>query len=93
LFPFCSSSASVQSGVPQGNVLEPILFVAFINDLQEAVSSVCSMYAGDTKIYNTAKNTSQELQLKGDLDRLVDWADTGQLRFNADECKVEPWQQ
>ena len=60
-------------------------FVAFIN---EVVSSVCSMYADDTKVYNTVKNTFQKLQLQGDLDRLVDWADKWQLRFNADKCKV-----
>jgi hypothetical protein len=46
------------------------------------------MYADDTKIYNTVKNTSQKVQLQSDLDRLVDWADKWQLRFNADKCKL-----
>jgi hypothetical protein len=83
-----SDWASVRSGVPQGSVLGPVLFIAFINDLPEAVSSVCSMYADDTKVYNTVRNTSQQLQLQDDLDSLVDWADKWQLRFNADKCKV-----
>ena len=78
----------MRSGVPQGSVLGPVLLVAFINDLPEAVSSMCSMYADDTKVYNTVKNPSQKVQLQGDLDRLVDWADTWQLRFNADKCIV-----
>jgi hypothetical protein len=76
----------VRSGVPQRSVLGPVLFVAFINDLPEAVSSICSMYADDTKIYNTVKNTLQKVQLQGDFDRLVNWADKWQLRFNADKC-------
>ena len=83
-----SDWASVRSGVPQGSVLGPILFVAFINDLPEVVSSVCSMYADDTKVYNTVKDASNKAQLQDDLDSLVNWADTWQLRFNADKCKV-----
>jgi hypothetical protein len=76
----------VRSGVPQGSVLGSVLFVAFINDQPEAVSRVRSMYADDTKIYTTVKNTSQKAQLQGDVDRLIDWADKWQLRFNADKC-------
>ena len=83
-----SDWASVRSGVPQGSVLGPILFVAFINDLPEVVSSVCSMYADDTKVYNTVKDASNQAQLQDDLDSLVNWADTWQLRFNPDKCKV-----
>jgi hypothetical protein len=78
----------VRNGVPQGSVLGPVLFVEFINDLLEAVSIVCSMYADDTKVYNTVRNTSQKVQLQGDLDSLVDCSDKWQLRYNADKCKV-----
>jgi hypothetical protein len=46
------------------------------------------MYADDTKIYNTVKDASNKAQLQDDLDSLVNWADTGQLRFKADKCKV-----
>jgi hypothetical protein len=74
--------------VPQESVLGPILFVAFINDLPEAVSSVCPMYANDIKVYNSVKDASNKAQLQDDLDSLVNWADTWQLRFNADMCKV-----
>jgi hypothetical protein len=93
-----SDWASVRSGVPQGSVLGPILFVAFINDLPEAdrlymvsrymVFSVCSMYADNTNVYNTVKDASNKAQWQDDLDSLVNWAHAWQLRFNADKCKV-----
>jgi hypothetical protein len=83
-----SDWASVRSGVPQGSVHGPILFVAYINDLPEVVSSVCSMYADDTNVYNTVKDASNKVQLQDDLGSLVNWADTSQLRLNADKCKV-----
>jgi hypothetical protein len=79
---------TVRSGVPQGSVLGPVLLDAFINDLPEVMSSMCSMYADDTKVYNTVKDASNKMQLQNDLDSLVDWADAWQLRFNADKCKV-----
>jgi hypothetical protein len=63
-----SDWASVRSGVPQGSVLGPILFVAFINNLPEAMSSVCSMYADDTKVYISVKDASNKAQLQDDLD-------------------------
>jgi hypothetical protein len=83
-----SDWASVRSGVPQGSVLGPILFVAFLKDLPDVVSGVCSMYADDTKVYNTVKDASNTAQLQDDLDSLVNWAETGQLRFDANKCKV-----
>ena len=83
-----SEWSSVLSGVPQGSVLGPILFVMFINDLPQAVSSLCKMYADDTKVYKPITSAEDGLTLQEDLDRLVDWADRWQLRFNADKCSV-----
>ena len=83
-----SDWAAVKSGVPQGSVLGPVLFVAFINDLPGAVSSMCAMYADDTKVHGPVNNSEDGDKLQKDLDALVDWADTWQLRFNADKCKV-----
>jgi hypothetical protein len=83
-----SEWSSVKSGVPQGSVLGPILFVMFINDLPKAVTNLCQMFADDTKIYSKIDSVDDRTALQDDLDRLVDWADTWQLRFNADKCSV-----
>ena len=83
-----SSWKDVTSGVPQGSVLGPVLFVLFINDLPEVVENTCSMYADDTKIYAPIRNDGDVTALQMDLDNLVCWADTWQLRFNASKCKT-----
>lgn len=87
-----SGSASgweeVTSGVPQGSVLGPVCFVIFINDLPEVVSSLCHMYADDTKIHAPTDTVEDSLVIQKDLDNLVDWADKWQLRFNADKCQA-----
>lgn len=83
-----SNWSSVTSGVPQGSVLGPVLFVLYINDLPEVVKSLCEMYADDTKVFSPVLTDEQRKKLQGDLDSLVEWADKWQLRFNADKCKV-----
>ena len=78
--------AAVKSGIPQGNVLGPVLFVAFINGLLGAVSSMCAMYVDDTKVHGPVNNSKDGDKLQKDLDALVNWADTWQLHFNTDKC-------
>jgi hypothetical protein len=59
------------------------------NYLPDVESSVCSMYADGTKIFNTVIDASNKVRSLDDLDRLVNWADMRrQLRFDADKCKV-----
>ena len=83
-----SSWAEVSSGVPQGSVLGPVLFVIFINDMPDVAKNICSMYADDTKLYGPIRNTKDHESLQNDLDKLVEWSNTWQLRFNEDKCKV-----
>ena len=75
--------------MPQGSVLGPSLFVAFINDLPETVSSLCSMYTDDTKVYGEADSEGDINKLQSDLDSLADWADTWQLKLNADKFRQQ----
>ena len=63
-------------------------FAAFIIDLPETVSGLCSMYADDTKVYGEADSEVDIKKPQSDFDSLIDWADTWQLKFDADECKV-----
>ena len=78
----------VTSGVPQGSVLGPILFVVFVNDLPEVTSSTAQMFADDTKLYRHVDTIEDQQHLQKDLDELVKWAETWKMKFNASKCKV-----
>ena len=79
-----SSTSRVTSGIPQGSILGPILFTIFINDLPEAINSICKIFADDTKIYNTCKN---HVTIQQDLTSLQIWSNKWQLYFNGQKCK------
>ena len=69
--------------MPQGSILGPLLFIVYINDLDEKMTSTVLKFADDTKI---SSNSQQELQR--DLDTAVEWAQTWQMQFNTSKCKV-----
>ena len=85
-----SQAAQVTSGVLQGSVLRPILFLMFINDISEGVSNTLKLFADDSKIYKTIKSHQDALELQNDLhvDCLMSWSDRCQLGFNVNKCKV-----
>ena len=78
----------VTSGVPQGSVLGPTLFIAAINTLPEEIKSTVLIYADDTKVYRPIANHHDAEQLQEDLDKLERWSRTWQLPFNVAKCKV-----
>ncbi len=83
-----SSWKGVTSGIPQGSVLGPTLFVLFINDLPQAVESTIKIFADDTKMYRIVNNDEDRKLLQKDLDKLYEWSQTWQISFNASKCKV-----
>ena len=82
-----SEWTDVTSGVPQGSVLGPILFVIYINDLPENVNSSVKMFADDTKLYRHIITEEDRNELQKDLNALQKWSETWLLRFNASKCK------
>ena len=77
-------------GVPQGSVLDPLLFVLHISDLPKCVLS-CSigMYADDTVIYFSSSNTGDIVEtLQNDLDRVAQWMISSRLVLNEVKTKV-----
>ena len=81
----------VTSGVPQGSVLGPLLFVIFINDLPERFKNLCSLYADDCKIYCIFNKDNEVLlqgQLQSDIDSLIDWCKEWSMDLNIDKCEI-----
>jgi hypothetical protein len=78
----------VTSGVPQGSVLGPILFLIFINDLDCDIFNWLLKFADDTKLFSSVQDSAARDRLQKDLDTLVRWADDWQMKFNVEKCKV-----
>ena len=83
-----SQWAPVLSGVPQGSVLGPLLFICYINDMPETVSSFIYMYADDTKVVREVTTTRDCEELQADLDSIQHWSEKWQLKFNSSKCKI-----
>ncbi len=80
----------VHSGVPQGSILGPLLFLLFVNDMPEVLSdnTKISLFADDAKLYHKIENITDSLTLQRDLNNLINWSKIWKLKFNASKCKI-----
>ena len=77
--------APVKSGVPQGSVLGPLLFLICINDFD---INIVSKFADDTKLFHSARNPDDIMELQEDINKLVEWGNKWKMNFNVDKCYV-----
>ena len=76
------------SGIPQGTVLGPTLFILFVSDVPETVKSIVSMFADDTKMYRTLNNETDVNTLQQDLNNIQIWSEKMQMRFHPEKCST-----
>jgi len=85
-----SDERPVLSGVPQGSVIGPILFLLFINDIDSVCSGITNfkLFADDLKLYSNVTACSSNTDLQLSLDNLSLWANSWQLTINTNKCSV-----
>ena len=84
-----STWSNVKSGVPQGSVLGPVLFLIYINDIVEVIrNGNIRLYADDCKLFFTCDSNAGHLALQADLDSIMQWVSRNQLEMACHKCEV-----
>ena len=83
-----SEEADVESGVPQGTVLGPLLFLCHLNDLPDAVNAKVRLFADDCLLYKEINSVKDQEDLQEDISKLENWASKWGMRFNASKCQI-----
>ena len=83
-----SNFLPIESGVPQGSVLGPLLFLVYINDLEKNIKSNIKFFADDTMLFSLVKDpVTSAVTLNHDLDLIAQWAEQWKMEFNPDPTK------
>ena len=85
-----SDFVKVKSGVPQGSVLGPCLFLTYINDLPENLSSQTRLFADDTAVYSPISSNQEQEELQQDLHKLETWENSWDMAFHPGKCTTLP---
>ena len=72
----------VISGVPQGSVLGPLLFMIFVNTIEEGIDSKVLKFADDVKVLRTVESGQDQDAFQSDLDKMFKWSEDWQMKFN-----------
>ena len=83
-----SSYVKVASGLPQGSVLGPMLFLLYINDINNAIKSQIKLFADDGVLYRNIRNQNDQVILQNDLDTISSWAEKWLMEININKCSV-----
>ena len=83
-----SSWCQVDSGVPQGSVLGPLLFLIYKNDIDDNIINKLSKFADDTKLVGNVTTEEQVTSMRQDLKELYRWSEDWLMMFNTEKCKV-----
>ena len=85
---YLSEPVKVTSGEPQSSVLGPILFLIYINDLPEVISTIMKLFADDPKIYRSISTIQHVEQLQLSVDEAVAWADIWEMFHNLKNVNI-----
>ncbi len=81
-----SKCIDVMSGIPQGSVLGPVLFLLYMNDCLNGLSCDAVIFTGDVKIWRTIESSSDAQSLQNDVGYLSSWSQGALMSFNTDKC-------
>lgn len=81
-----SDEIAVTSGVPQGSVIGPLLFLALINDLPNGIQSDCRLFADDCVVYRKIHCSEDNVVLQDDLNLILKWALDNKMKINMKKC-------